>query len=248
MSLSRGSCMSSYHAINTNPSTSTYSSHKTVNLEVARKAAYERTNSVIFAPFMINVVCQLLNQHYIKHNLQQPLNITNHIHQWGGGLKILKQCYPEWDKRVKEACSITHTKHKIWKDFVNYHDIPGRERFDPIHTLQHLLQQWINIGRKNNNYGPYPSDLEQEKFGEVCLKPMQFLTEAIVNFKFEKSFEANRLSIKEFLEQQLKEKESKQSLVTLFYLITSHCVQSLKAKKKFILSLHSMYTINSGRR
>ena len=110
-----------------------------------------------------------------------------------------------------------------------------KEEKDLIHTLQHLLQQWINVGRKKNNYGSYPSDLEPEKFGEVCLKPMQFLTEAIVNFKFGRSFKPNRSSIEEFLEHQHKQKESNQSLVnicvqcfTLFYLIACNHYQNRK--------------------
>ena len=153
---------------------------------------------------MVNVVCELLNRSKLTEH-QGPLNIANYVHEWGGGLKKLKQCYPQWDDQVNEACKITGIGHKIWRDFVNMHDIPRRDEFDPIHVLQHLLQHWVNIGAHNRNYGPYPSVPEQQQFAEVCLMPMQHLQNAIIAQTFEPCFRANNLSIPQFIERQRKE-------------------------------------------
>ena len=178
---------------------------------------------MIFAPFMVNVVCELLNRSKLTEH-QGPLNIHSYVGQWGGGLNKIKQCYPKWDYLINEACTITGITHPIWRRFVNMNEIPGREDFDPINVLQHLLQHWRNIGDKGRHYGPYPSHYEQTEFADVCIVPMQQIQNDIINLLFEPCFKANRLSIEEFLELQRKEQESKSS--ECVYLITSIDIQS----------------------
>ena len=166
---------------------------------------------------MVNVVCELLNRSKLVQH-QGPLNIESYVQKWGGGLKHIKKTYPNWDKEIDEACKVTGIGHKIWKQFVNMHDIPHREDFDPINILQHLIQHWYNVGQQNNNYGPYPSHLEQQHYADTCLLPMQRIQAAIVQLQFEPCFKANRMSIEEFLEMERKEKEAKSSvLITVYF-------------------------------
>eukprot|EP01083_Nonionella_stella_P260586 888321_1 len=123
-----------------------------ITTDELREATYKRPNSPIFAPFMINVVCNLLNNSELMQ-YQQPLNIEHWIGLWGGGLKLLKRCFPLWDKCVYDACKITSIDHIIWKQFLNYHNISNTKTLNNIKILQTLLSTWLETGKQNSTYG-----------------------------------------------------------------------------------------------
>lgn len=157
-----------------------------------RELLFQRTNSIIFAPFMINVVCELLNRHN-SHNLGTRVNTHEYIGNWGGGKYQLLSCFPQWDSLVSECCQQTPIGHHIWRRFAQRHQLPDRIQGDGVRVLQYLLQQWARCGQESNLIGPYPSFKEQEDYQQIekVQRPFAVLQDAILTMKFEPAFKAN---------------------------------------------------------
>ena len=115
-------------------------SHYPITPDHVRKVVYSRPNSSIFAPFIVNVLRNLITSS-LPILLQGLISIELYIGDWGGGLELLKQCYPLWDLRIKEAMEIT-LGHKIWRKLLDDHDHECIKDLEHIHVLQHLLQCW----------------------------------------------------------------------------------------------------------
>eukprot|EP01083_Nonionella_stella_P291611 992157_1 len=177
-------------------------SHNPTGHDAAQAAAYDRTNSPIFAPFMIHVVCNLLNQSKARN--EPPINVETQIRSWGGGLKQLRSCYSLWDQRVREACQTTPIDHPIWNRFIEHHrQTPHTYNIQRTSSmLEALLQIWCRNGEQNSTYGPYPTPYEQQQYQNECLLPIGHLSAAIMNFEFERSFKANRADVDTLLSQK----------------------------------------------
>eukprot|EP00483_Globobulimina_turgida_P003132 UN03137 len=87
----------------------------------------------------------------------------------------------------------------MWKKFVDAHNIPNRDSFGPIKMLQYLLQHWVQSGRDNRTYGPYPTPFEQQEFQNIVVVPLGYIAQAITEFKFEPCFKANEMDIQTFI-------------------------------------------------
>ena len=162
-----------------------------------------RTNSVIYAPFILNVVLKLLCA---------PLKQMNkHIKKWGGGLCQLQKCLPNWDLLVNEACDLTPSNYYIWRKFADDYksDLSESHQNSTVNhksdkdILNDLLCQWCKAGHDNHTFGSYPSSDQQEQYQEQCIFPIGKLNVAIFSGLLEDSFLANNNSLHNFIDKQM---------------------------------------------
>ena len=186
------------------------------------KIINERTNSVVFVPFMINVVGQLINDS--KSPKAELLNIAKCIRKWGGGLSNIIHIYPPWDSLIKKACVATPIHHEIWvkliKRYPKYYPKSIRKN-DKIQMLKSLLKYWKEEGRKGQYFGPYIIDKDQIEYqlaveksygnDHIFESPTQILNAAIYCYQLEPIFIACNQSIPDIIRQKKqKEEEQKQ--------------------------------------
>ena len=182
----------------------------------------ERTNSVVFVPFIINVVGQLINDS--KSPKEELLNIAKWIRKWGGGLSNIIHIYPQWDSLIKKACVATPIYHEIWvkwiKRYPKYYPKSIRKN-DEIQILKSLLKYWKDEGRKGRYLGPYIIDKDQIEYQLAVEKsygndhifetPTQIINSAIYDYQLEPLFIACGQSIPDIIRQKKqKEEEQKQ--------------------------------------
>ena len=109
---------------------------------------------------------------------------------WGGGLDLLRDCYPEWDTRVQECCDLLPAGHALWRQLWQQYR-HSSAALTPRQGLRLLWAAWQNRGRHYNTYGPYPTAQEQERVAGVALIPMGYLQAAIADRRFIRCYRAN---------------------------------------------------------
>ena len=79
--------------------------------------ATTRTNSCIFAPFLICVLCDLINVIRTRDDCPESemLDVNAIVARWGGGQGRLRAAWPRWDETAAECAATLPATHAIWK-------------------------------------------------------------------------------------------------------------------------------------
>eukprot|EP01084_Bolivina_argentea_P204375 349025_1 len=146
--------------------------------------------SIIYAPFMTNVLINLINE---SNEISQHLSPEIYCQHWGGKLDNLRTCCPVWNSMINKIASMTTIQFPIWRLLLSQYAqrIPqiNIQSLRPIEVLIHLLSQWQLNGHQNKP-GPYPSFIDQSIFfriKEILITTLP-LQQCIVNGQFNPVF------------------------------------------------------------
>ncbi len=145
----------------------------------------DRPNTPIFAPMMVNVLCELIN----RQRPNRVLKIEEIVGEWGGGIDNLRRSCVEWDCLVSACCKLLPMEHDFWRMCLKVYNEPYYSvKMSAVQVGLCLLGEWQNEGESAGTYGPYPSKYEQDRFRETAIVPTKSLMRAIDQHQFEACF------------------------------------------------------------
>eukprot|EP01083_Nonionella_stella_P085013 235428_1 len=128
---------------------------KILNRRKPNKKAMRNDYGLILSPLLTHVVQRLLdipcNHHYFDD-------------EWTDVLKIMNECYRDWDDMVQRCVEVTPISHPIWKQILKESNVRNKSKIKSDRdVLKCLLSYWKHLKIKHESYSMYvPSKASNE--------------------------------------------------------------------------------------